>query len=67
MIFTWEIVCPDGRVRHLPYANKGDADCDAEVCDERGCQLYPEPTDLERRLPPCEGKAHTVRLAGMGR
>ena len=36
----YEIVCPDGRVRHYPYHNEGDAKCDAGVCDERGCSPY---------------------------
>lgn len=33
----WEIVCPDGKRRWLPYRNLGDAECDARVVSERGC------------------------------
>jgi hypothetical protein len=34
----WEIICPDGKSRHLPYRNLGDAECDARVISgEHGC------------------------------
>jgi len=58
---NWEIVCPDGRVRHLPYVNRGDAEADAELCDERRCRLYAEPEPLELAAPPCQGAPHRVR------
>jgi len=29
----FEIVCPDGKTRHLPYANLDDAMFDARLCD----------------------------------
>lgn len=37
----YEIVCPDGVVRHYPYHNKGDADCDAGLYSpaRHGCGL----------------------------
>ena len=56
----WEIVCPDGRVRHYPYINFGDAECDAEVC-ERRCQMYPKRGSLERKHGACPGGKHEVR------
>jgi hypothetical protein len=30
----YEIVCPDGHVRHYPYHNEDDALFDAKLCDE---------------------------------
>lgn len=37
-LHAWEVVCPDGLVRHLLYINRGDALCDAEVYSEEGCR-----------------------------
>ena len=62
MTAHWEIVCPDGRVRHLPYRNRGDADVDAELCEERHCQIYDGPLDVG--AGPCPGGPHRVRLSG---
>lgn len=46
----WKILCPDGKERHYPYINYGDAECDARIYDERGgCQ--PDPDILEREGP----------------
>lgn len=65
----WEIVCPDGRVRHLPYINLGDAESDATSIDrktsvkgaELACRMYPNPGSLERKHGPCPGGKHEVR------
>ena len=58
----WEVVCPDGHVRHFPYHNHGDARCDAEVYSERHdvCRdafILDRPTPLQR----CRGGRHVVR------
>lgn len=64
----YEIVCPDGRVRHYPYHNKGDALSTARTVSdpawhgERGaCRIAPNPSPLEESQPPCPGGKHTVR------
>ena len=60
----WEIACPDGRIRHFPYHNEGDALCDAEVYSERGCRAGGgAPTALEQRYPACPEGEHVVRPA----
>lgn len=56
----FEIVCPDGRVRHMPYSNEDDAEFDADVAVEQ-CQFYPRQNVLEQKHGPCPGGAHTVR------
>lgn len=33
----WVIVCPDGKERHYPYINHGDAECDAGAYTRRRC------------------------------
>lgn len=58
----YEIVCPDGVVRHFPYHNEGDADCDAKSYATRGCGVR----DYDRLKPgdprgPCPQGGHTVR------
>ena len=58
----WEVVCPDGVVRHYPYHNEGDARCDAEVLTRRGCSPDPLPGPGGIPHPPCSGGAHTYRL-----
>lgn len=58
----YEIVCPDGKVRHFPYTNQGDAVVDARVADNR-CQFYPTPNEMERALPRCRAPGHWVRKA----
>ena len=46
----WEVVCPDGTVRHFPYHNYGDADCDADCFSNRLVVCVG-----------CPGGVHTVR------
>jgi hypothetical protein len=64
----WEVVCPDGRVRHLPYHNLGDARSHARFASrpdwfaKRGCRLAPKTGRLEQSQPPCLGGEHSVRL-----
>lgn len=55
----YEVVCPDGRVRH--YHNLGDAEGDARIYSERKCQAWPKPSRLELSQPPCPEGEHTVR------
>ena len=57
---AWEVVCPDGGVRHFPYADKSDAEYDATLCAEEGCQIYPESQWLEPKRPPCSGGKHRI-------
>lgn len=33
----WKIVCPDGKERHYPYGNHGDAMFDASAMDRGEC------------------------------
>jgi len=74
----WEVVCPDGRVRHNPYHNLGDAESTAEIAsrfafgelgpEERaGCRMWPEPSRVELASPPCSGGLHTVRPTAFAR
>lgn len=56
----WEIVCPDGGLRHFPYATRDDAEFDATLCAEEGCQIFPESTWLEPRRPTCMGGPHRI-------
>jgi len=55
----WRIVCPDGRVRHAPYHNEGDARCDARHDTKHGHKFY-EDNPPEWYDPSCSGGAHTV-------
>lgn len=59
----YEIVCPDGRVRHFPYHNEGDATCDAECYTERrNCGEFAGPgCPPEWSDPPCPQGEHTAR------
>lgn len=58
----WEVVCPDGKVRHFPYHNQGDAACDADVYSSRGCRgNFRRPNVLQRRQEPCPEGRHRVR------
>lgn len=62
MCAGWEVVCPDGKVRHFPYHNYGDATCDAEVYSSKGCRGNSlRPSVLQRREGPCPEGIHTVR------
>ena len=56
----YEVVCPDGRIRHMPYHNEGDARCDASVNTERGHRYSPG-NPPEWYDPPCPGGKHVVR------
>jgi hypothetical protein len=56
----WEIVCPDGRVRHYPFHNMDDAEDAADHCATR-CNPYKVPSALFNSLPPCPHGAHAVR------
>ena len=64
----WEVVCPDDRVRALPYHSYGDAESHARLGSDparfarRGsCRLAPKPSRLELEQPPCPGGKHVVR------
>jgi hypothetical protein len=63
----WKVICPDGRGRHLPYHNLGDARSHARFASrpdwfaKRGCRLAPKTGRLEQSQPPCPGGEHTVR------
>ena len=60
----WEVVCPDGRVRHPPYHNHGDAEADAAIYTRVGCiGRSKRPSRLAARQPPCPEGAHTVEAA----
>ncbi len=71
---SWEVVCPDGRVRHYPYHNLGDAESTARIASKSGvapgervgCRMWPEPSPLEAAQPPCPGGSHTVRPIHLG-
>lgn len=60
----WEVMCPDGLSRHLPYHNRGDAESHARFASDpkwfakRGCRLAPKPGRRERLAPPCPGGEH---------
>ena len=57
----FELVCPDGLVRHFPYVNQLDAESDARFAQHRGCRFYDTPSRLEREAGPCPGGEHAVR------
>lgn len=57
----WEIVCPDGKVRHYPYINFEDAEFDAKTAASGKCQFYPTPGALEVQHGPCPGGPHGLR------
>ena len=64
----WEVVCPDGRIRAMPYHNYGDAESHARLGSDparfarRGnCRLAPNPSQLDQGQPPCPGGVHVVR------
>lgn len=57
----YEIVCPDGRVRHFPFHNEGDAASDARhYSRELDCKTGPR-SPAEWRRPPCPQGRHSVR------
>lgn len=63
----YEVVCPDGRCRHYPYRNKGDAVCDArmltkgEHADKFNCVPRRRARPDWLTYPPCPGGKHTIR------
>lgn len=57
----YEVVCPDGCVRHYPFHNEGDAESTARLASERRCRLWPKPSPLELSQPPCPEGHHVVR------
>lgn len=64
---SWELVCPDGGVRHFPYSSKDDAEYDATLCSEESCQIFPESQLLEAKRPPCVGGPHRIVRANAKR
>ena len=61
VVYPFEIVCPDGFVRHFSYTDAEDAVSDAKVASESRCQFFPQPNRLELSLGACSGGTHTVR------
>jgi len=61
ILYPFEIVCPDGLVRHFPYQHEGDATSDAAVAETKRCQFYPKPNRLEEAFGACPGGRHLVR------
>lgn len=59
LIQGFEVVCPDGHVRHFPYTNKGDALCDAVHYTERGCAHWKK--GVRALDPSCPQGVHTIR------
>jgi hypothetical protein len=62
----WEVVCPDGEMRHYPYHNLGDAESHARFASDpkwfakRRCRLAPKPSSKEVSMSPCPGGRHVV-------
>lgn len=52
--FSFEIVCPDGKVRDMPHLNHGDAQSMAEMYDRSG----------HKGERACRGRGHHVREVG---
>lgn len=59
--YPFEIVCPDGRVRHFPYMHEGDAEADAKHATEKNCRFYDKKSSLEEQHGDCPGGVHSVR------
>lgn len=57
----FEVVCPDGHVRHYPFHNEGDAASAANRATTKKCRPAPNPSPIELLHPPCLGGEHTVR------
>jgi hypothetical protein len=57
---SYEIVCPDGKVRSYPHINKGDADSDARYHSHGAHVMYHDDPAAWRKSPCPQGK-HTVR------
>jgi hypothetical protein len=56
----WIVTCPDGKVRHYPHFNFGDAECDAGVFDRDPSRCSPEKVGEDHGQGPCPGGKHTV-------
>lgn len=59
--YPFEIVCPDGFVRHFSYTNREDAESDAKFASESSCQFQKQQSRLELAFGSCGGGVHTVR------
>jgi hypothetical protein len=57
----WQIICPDGLVRHFPYVSQEAAEVDADCCSKLGCRMTPKMNPLEVAHPPCPRGVHTIR------
>ena len=64
--YPFEIVCPDGFVRHFSYANRSDAESDARLAADRSCRFHSKPNRLEEAFGACPGGVHSVRERGTG-
>lgn len=64
--YPFEIVCPDGFVRHFSYSHRGDAESDAKVATASSCQFFKSPNRLELAFGTCPGGVHSVRERGTG-
>ncbi len=59
----FQIRCPDGKLRHFPYANRDDAEADARLHEERGCARRvkgPVRGKPFRQITDCPQGVHTV-------
>lgn len=52
----FRIICPDGKYRHYPYGNYGDAIFDAKYCSKNGCTL----SDKQKKY-----HANTIAIHGL--
>lgn len=59
--YPFEIVCPDGLVRHFAYMNQGDAEADAKLASDKSCRFYETKSSLEELHGDCPGGQHSVR------
>ncbi len=59
----WEVICPDGRVRHYPYLSREQAEAEAWRFDHACRSTGSRPTALETSQPPCPGGHHVARPA----
>ncbi len=57
----WEVICPDGCVRHWPYVDRDGAETEARIFSAGACGSYRKATALETNLPRCPGGSHSVR------
>lgn len=58
-ISGYEVICPDGKARHYPYFNEGDANFEAEHIIKNGCSSLNDPVRTIKTV--CPGGTHTVR------